>query len=330
MQSDTIINSEDEALEYLNKTKDPNSSYGSVVHWDKWHLKITGKDYSGTVDINLLRLLLELQNSIFKFYAYLNYNSSDTRKLTQEEKNRLKLNISVKEGSTDIGIELSDIINKIILNMSPDHTFFVVLTAVVLFFGSKGFKQWLDDKKDRRESDLEAKNQSLWHSTYEKFSDILEKLSKDELAKTQVIADMAQEMHENSLRCLKGSSASSIEYQNQNLDMDKIKDILRTDKVIREPKSLRLDGVYQVLTINYEKENYIEFKLCVVRVENLKRGDTITAFYHKNAVVNDVLFRVIENRSFYIEINGKMLDDILEEATIVNIKEHQESKTSNE
>ena len=62
-------------------------------------------------------------------YAYLNYNSSDTRKLTQEEKNRLKLNISVKEGSTDIGIELSDIINKIILNMSPDHTFFVATQA---------------------------------------------------------------------------------------------------------------------------------------------------------------------------------------------------------
>ena len=318
MQSDNIINSESEALKYLEKTDDPNSSYVLVVHWDSWHLKITGKDYNGTVDIHLLRLLLELQNSIWKFYAYLKYNSSDIRKLTQEEKNRLELNISVKEGSSDIGIELSDIINKIILNMSSEHTFYVALAAVVLFFGNGAFKSWLDHKKYCKESETEVKNQSLWHATIEKSSNTIEKLSEDEKAKMNIIANMAQEMHENSLRHLKNTSASSIEYQNQTFDMDKIKDILKTDKLIKEPKSLRLDGIYQILAINYKNENYIEFELRVLNVSYLKIGQTITAFYHKDAVVGDVSFKLIENRNFYIEINSKMLDDIIEEATIVN------------
>lgn len=62
--------------------------------------------------------------------------------------------------------------------MFPEHTFYTVLISVVLFFGNKTFKQWLDYKKDQRDSEVEAKNQSLWHSTYEKYSNMLNKFRK--------------------------------------------------------------------------------------------------------------------------------------------------------
>jgi len=62
--------------------------------------------------------------------------------------------------------------------MFPEHTFYTVLIGVVLFFGNKTFKQWLDYKKDQRDSEVESKNQSLWHSTYEKYSNMLNKFRK--------------------------------------------------------------------------------------------------------------------------------------------------------
>lgn len=313
-----VISSEEEALQYLENPENSIDSI-SIVKWDDWSVKITGNKYNGTIDTHLLRALLELQTSIYKFYAYLNYSVLNTNNLTQEQRKRLKLNILVKKGSTDINVELSDIIKHIFSTMPENYTLYTITTAIVLFFGKQFFQLWLDHKKDKEKSNSELEKDKSHFS-------LLEKLSSDNNENIKHITNIANQTHENILKHLKNTNASSIEYRNETLNPDRIKEILKINKVAREYKTLRLDGVYQILTINYEKETYIEFKLIVVDVPNLNNEQMITAFYNKDMVAKDdnTLFKLVENRNFYIEINGTMLDGVLEEAAIFSIKERKE------
>ena len=147
------ISSEDEAWKYLKNHNDPSNSYVTITGWDSWCLRIIGNDYNGTIDFSLLKTLLELQTSIHKLYAYLHYNSPDTRRLTQEDKNKLRLKISVNSGSTNIDMMLGDIIKQMVSAMTPENTFFTIILGITLFFGHKFFKTWTNYKIKNKEAD---------------------------------------------------------------------------------------------------------------------------------------------------------------------------------
>lgn len=318
------ISSEDEAWEWLKNHDTLSNTYVSVVDWGSWHLRITGNDYNGTIDFSLLKSLLELQTSIHKLYAYLHYNSTDIRKLTLEDKNRLRLKISINSGSTNIDMILGDIIKQIVSVMTPEHTFYIIIFGITLFFGHKFFKTWIHYKIKNKEADKSSIQEFVLKDVMQTYSDLIAKLSDNDNRRIQTIAQIAHERDFNALKNLKNTSADNIEYQDEKFNIEQIKDILKADKVIKELKSLRLDGIYKILNVHYEKEDYIEFKLNAINVPNLNSEQIITAFYPRDAIDSstNISFKLQEDRNFDIQINGKMLNGILEEATIVDIKEH--------
>ena len=319
-----VISSEDIAWEYLKNHDASSNSYVTITGWDTWSLRIIGNDYNGTIDYSLLKTLLELQTSIHKLYAYLHYNSPDARRLTQEDKNKLRLKISVNSGSTNIEMILGDIIKQMVSAMTPTQTFFTFIFGITLFFGHKFFKAWTNYKIKNKEADKYTAQEFVLKDVMHAYSDIIIKLSDNDNIKIQTIAQIAQERDFNVLKNLKNTNADNIEYQNEKFDTEQIKSILKADKVIIEQKNIRLDGLYKILNVNYDKEDYIEFKLNAIDVPNLKSEKTIVAFYPRNVIDSrdTVSFKLQEDRSFNIQINAKMLNAVIEEATIIDIKEH--------
>ncbi len=278
------ISSEDEAWEWLKNHDTLSNTYVSVVDWGSWHLRITGNDYNGTIDFSLLKSLLELQTSIHKLYAYLYYNSTDIRKLTQEDKNRLRLKISINSGSTNIDMILGDIIKQIVSVMTPEHTFYIIIFGITLFFGHKFFKTWIHYKIKNKEADKSTIQEFVLKDVMQTYSDLIAKLSDNDNRRIQTIAQIAHERDFNALKNLKNTSADNIEYQDEKFNIEQIKDILKADKVIKELKNLRLDRIYKILNVHYEKEDYIEFKLNAINVPNLNSEQIITAFYPRDAI----------------------------------------------
>lgn len=93
--AELTIRSEDDAialLDQLNKgltfDEPPNLVFEG---WPVFTIRITGKDFDGTVPTRIMPTLLELQKQVHRLYCQTRYDSDNIRKLTKEDRDKLEL-----------------------------------------------------------------------------------------------------------------------------------------------------------------------------------------------------------------------------------------------
>ncbi|WP_105200946.1 hypothetical protein [Pseudoalteromonas sp. T1lg10] len=111
-----IISDEKTFLEYAHAVI-AGQQDATDVKFENWpiiSLNIKGKRYHSSLPTKLMEGLVCLQSEINKAYALISYRSANRQKLTNDDKEKLELTFTIKEGSTDTSGNLGDWVNAII------------------------------------------------------------------------------------------------------------------------------------------------------------------------------------------------------------------------
>lgn len=105
---------------------------------DEIYLNFNTKDYDLCIDANIAKNIANYQDIVFVTYCLGKYGTTDTRKLTLDERSRLSLKFKIRKGSTDYLAEVKDIIMMFIESLPEAQRIWGVITISVAITGILG------------------------------------------------------------------------------------------------------------------------------------------------------------------------------------------------
>lgn len=152
------IKSEEDAFNILEKMINgdlelddiPEIEYGesAVFHY-------LDPDGNSSVNVDSIRALTAIQNQIYKTYAYAKTGDPSSRRLTDDEREKLKVQFRVRSGSSDIIAELGTAISRVILQLSdkltPEQILSFSAFLVITWTGNSVYKRYLDHSAAKQE-----------------------------------------------------------------------------------------------------------------------------------------------------------------------------------
>lgn len=78
----------------------------SSAKWAKFHLKLEGEAYKSTINSDLMRALVEYQNTLFRVAAFFESGRLNAGALDESSRYSLRVNFKVENGSADFSGEL--------------------------------------------------------------------------------------------------------------------------------------------------------------------------------------------------------------------------------
>lgn len=147
-----IIKSADEAVAMLQnalggKFKDDESILIRFDGWPTFAVNVKGDRYNSTLPTQLMKALVEYQQSFNKFYAYSVYGRS-AKSFTDEDRFVNELVFNVKEGSSDVLAQLSErfsgLAERMVDRMTGRQLVITVLGLALISSGYFGYKNYLD------------------------------------------------------------------------------------------------------------------------------------------------------------------------------------------
>lgn len=128
--------------------------------WLNFELGLTGREYHSTINTDLMSALVEYQNTLFRVTAYLEKNQLHAGALTQDVRERLRLNFKVEEGSSQITADLvkaaGEFAGRITRGMGPTQRLILILTTLLLLAGYFTVPGWIEKHYKAREAELKT------------------------------------------------------------------------------------------------------------------------------------------------------------------------------
>ena len=145
------IRSQEEAWELLRQAvrgdEIPENLILVFEGWPSFKLKVTGRDWHGTVPTRVMSPLLEVQRDLHRAYAQICYGFPNLRRLRDEERDALELVIKVDEGSSDyeasLSEQLTELAKKAIERMNSRDVVISVLGVALVLGGVEVGKEWI-------------------------------------------------------------------------------------------------------------------------------------------------------------------------------------------
>jgi hypothetical protein len=320
-----IINNEDDAYRIL-----ANINNGEIISEPKidinqlFSIHIEGKKFNQSITPTVMRGLVEFQKSIYQAYATAKYNSPSKR-LSEEEKNNLEINISVKGGSSNLEINVQELAIKFIEQiggkMGTTEIITLGIAFFVLYFGSTAYKLYLENRKEIRLKEISDETQIKTLQT-------LEALSKQETERAKIIADLANKNHriENIIRLSDDAHTEIIKAlcasdnsEIQGIKINKEIAELLTKNARRTSSEVRLDGIYKIL--KFDSSSNTKYR---VRIQNVESNIELDADIQDNLIdefQKSLLTKSLVNReAIFLQINALMWsDEEYHSALIINI-----------
>ncbi len=158
------IQNDSEALDLLQKlVNDPSYETPEVEfeNWPKFEMHVSGERYHSTITPELMESFLELQKTINKSFALVRYADS-SRRLTNSDREELKILVEVGEGSSGFLAPLEDQASKIseafvegFKTMDSRHKLIAILSIGALAFSGYAFNGYMEDKKEVRLAEIQ-------------------------------------------------------------------------------------------------------------------------------------------------------------------------------
>ncbi len=113
------IKCEQDAIDILNKhyLNPPENAILNLINFEDFEYYICGNKYNGVLNTDMMSVLIALQKSLYRLYAYFEYGTPDIRKLTKKDKDRVEIVCTVEKGSADIKALILQATNNIIQRM---------------------------------------------------------------------------------------------------------------------------------------------------------------------------------------------------------------------
>ena len=322
-----VIRSEDDAIALLVRAHEGKVEPFSTLMFDGWptlNLHLTGEKFHQSITPSVMKGLLEFQRQIYHAYALAKYDDA-TRRLNSSERSDFEIRVDVKDGSSDLGINFTEIAIKLVeqlgSKMTPGNIVFTVISIAIMFFGNSAFANYLNNRKEikLREIDSATERARLESTQF---------ISQEETNRMKVIQSMAlqhplvqkisniaqdaQGEIVRTMRVAETAEVGGIAVEPEDAEM-------LTRNTRRLPTIERLDGIYQIKKIDWTNPTHVK-----VRVENITTRVVLDA---------DVQDETLDGRhkkllkdaewgrgNVQLEINAKRIGDVYREVVILGVK----------
>lgn len=299
------------------------------IKFNKWpfvNIDIKGKQYNSSLTAANMRGLVELQNTVYRSYALVHYNSADPRKLTNEEKKELELVFNVSKGSSGITGSLDKALQSLadgMVNvMEPHHYIIIVLGSGLLWAGSTCWRTWMQNQKDIKMAELDAETRSFASQQENERMEIFAKATKERPILSP-LQENAEEMYNTVFKSVSDCDSVSVAGVD-DIKGDTVRTLTRSTRT--KAKEVQLNGAYKILKVDSSKID--TFK---VEVHNLESGRVFTATLQDTFVVrgkNKDLLQQAEwgRKPIYLQVNARDLRGSITGATIIGVEEIEDDE----
>ena len=149
-----------------------------------------------------MKEFLAFQDSIYRTYALIEYNSTSTKKLKKEEREQLEVVLRVDEGSSKFLETVTgavEIINKSLSKMESKHILILGSLITVCYFGNSAYKAHLQNTLEIRKKEIEYKKDGS-------FLDAINFLSQEGTKKMELLKQVAEQYGSKEEQILKNAN----------------------------------------------------------------------------------------------------------------------------
>lgn len=297
------------------------------IVWDGWpiiSIYLPNVPEDATISTSMMSAILELQTSIYRTHALLTTGDGNLRHLTRLEKEKFELRVKVEKGSSDLSINLPDIIakygNDVIAKMTGTELVIMILGLALIFAGKLAYSEYLKAKTEQRKiaSDddktttlLNNFQSHLDHDTkrFEMLTRAIE--SRPILRQIEETADVARDKIVKAVADENGGRLQGI-----FLPSDVANEISSTSR--SQSSEAKISGLYRVAKVDTTVAD--GFK---VTLEDVSSGESITASLF-NVLISAEHRQVLQNaewnkRPLRVEMSGRRLRGKMVDAKIVGV-----------
>lgn len=227
----------------------------NIGDWPEFSIRLEGSKFNSSLTTKMMETLIDLQKNIYHSYAKLHYDDASKR-LTDEEKQKLELIIQVLPGSTDLKAKLNEIANTFVQGainkMDAKHFVIISTVAILSYAGTTMFKSYVNVQGEAK--NIEAKIA----------------LSKEETRRMEVLRDAIKDVsHVSSMKAdaeefynkvLKSSaSADKLHVAGQTISKNQINQLTRGSRSTAQ--EVCLNGTYRILKVDSSKPGVFKVEL---------------------------------------------------------------------
>lgn len=122
--------------------------------WPNIRIYLPNVPEDATISTSMMSAILELQKSIYRTHILLTTGDSNLRTLTRIEREQFELRVKVEKGSSDLSINLPDIIakygNDLITKMTGTELLIMVLGLALIYAGKLAYSEYINSKTTQR------------------------------------------------------------------------------------------------------------------------------------------------------------------------------------
>jgi hypothetical protein len=298
------------------------------IIWSGWpviRIYLPNVPEDGTISTTMMAAILELQASIYRTHALLSTGDSSLRHLTRFERERFELRVKVDKGSSDLSINLPDIIakygNDIVAKMTGTELVIMVLGLALIYAGKLTISEYLSNKTAQRKivSDDEKTKQLLdnFQSQLEHDSKRFELLTKavESRPLLKQIEHSANAARDEIIKAVAEEDGGRI--QGIDLPREIASEISSTSRT--HSSEAKLAGQYRVAKVDTTSPDGFR-----VTLEDVKTGDLVTAslfdaiisWEHKKAI-QDAEWN---KKPLFVEMVGRRLRGRIVDAKVVSVR----------
>lgn len=301
------------------------------IIWDGWpviRIYLPNVPEEATISTSMMAAILDLQTSIYRTHALLTTGSDSLRHQTRIEREQFELRVKVEKGSSDLSINLPDIIakygNDLISKMTGTELLILVLGLALIYAGKLVVSEYFSQKTalrkiasddDKTKQLLDNFQAQLEHDTkrYEMLTKAIEsrpvlKQVEHSVAHTrdEIIKAVAEE---------DGGRIQGIELPREVAN--EISSISRS-----QSSEAHVAGQYRVAKVDTTVPNGFR-----VTLEDIKTSETITASLF-DALISAEHRQTLQNAEWnkkpvFVEMSGRRLRGKVVDAKIVSVRVHQ-------
>lgn len=276
------INSEEDAWKTLRdllegRLKLDKNEKIVLGDWVKTSVYIPGKRYDSALSAYMMQGWVETQRALYRSYALVSHGEPDARKLTDEERDKLELVVTVHSGSSDQEAALTDIIKEVLSGaidkMDPTTIAIVVISLALIWAGQSVWRTWITDRKEERIAETNSKAMLKALETIQvavsgdaEKSKLLEKAMK----KQPVLAELKEEADVSRMGLIKHNSTVNAQINGVPLPSEGANSLVKSSRT--SPEEERKDGAYKILKVDTTVADGFR-----VYIESIDGGETFQA-----------------------------------------------------
>jgi len=301
------------------------------IIWSGWpviRIYLPNVPEDATISTSMMSAILELQTSVYRTHALLTTGDSNLRSLTRFDRERFELRVKVEKGSSDLSINLPDIIakygNDIVAKMTGTELLIMVLGLALIYASKLAYSEYLSNRTAQRRiaSDDEKTKHLL-----DNFQAQLEHDSNRYEMLTQAINTRpALKQIEYSANAARDEIVKAVAEENggkiQGIDLppavaNEISSVSRS-----QSSEAHVAGQYKVAKVDTTVPDGFR-----VTLEDVKSGEMITASL-LDAMISAEHRQALQNAEWnkkpvFVEMMGRRLHGRMVDAKIVSVRVQQ-------